>query len=115
MIVRSTITPARVKPRSRCLPILVGRSIETVSGGGAVHVIDAGRAGGIVGRRLGGGIVRIGALLDFLPVGLSGHRIFGEVTKIAIRLQSLQAVGILLFVGVIVVDRFAHLMEVVLQ
>src|SRR3954471_15826798 len=119
MMVMITMTAARVKPCcDRALPALVRCAIESIAGGLAVYVVDAG--GGVVGRcrRIGGDggwIGGIGSVLHFLPVGLAGHRILGDLAEIVLLLKGLQALGILLLIGVVVVDRFAHLEQVVAQ
>src|SRR5947209_2031958 len=118
MMVMMTMTPASVKPASVDLPALVRGSIESIAGGLAVYVVDA-RHGAV--RRCGGvgrhriGIGRIGRVLHFLPIRLAGERIFRNAAEVVFLRERLQALRVFLFVGVIVIDRFAHLEEVVAQ
>src|SRR5437867_9735077 len=117
MIVMMTITPARVNPRSPSLPGSVWRAIESGAGSGAMNVVNAGR-GDLRAVSAGVercGIVGIGRLLHFFPIRAPGHGVFRNFAKVVILLQRLQALGILLLVGVEVVDCFAHLEEVVAQ
>src|SRR3954447_26320228 len=118
MMVMMTITPARVKPDSLDLPALVRGSIESIAGGLAVYVVNAG-SGRVRGcRGIGRHRIRIGGIgrvLHFLPVGLARDRIFRNAAEVVLLRERLQSLGVLLLVGVIVVDRFAHLEEVVVQ
>src|SRR5258706_13014791 len=106
---RSPRDRATPQPRNRDSPALVRGAIESIAGGLTVYVVDAG--GGVVGSRcrIGRHRVRIGGIgsvLHLFPVGLAGHRVLGDVAQIVLLLERLQALGIFLLVGVVVVDRF---------
>src|SRR6202051_2108981 len=102
----------------RISPALVKGAVEPLAGSLAVYVVDA-RGGVVVLRgRIGGGRIRvrwIGSVLHFLPIGLSGDRVFGDVAQVVLLLQRLQALGVLLLVRVVVVERFPKFEEVVAQ
>src|SRR5258708_1793948 len=118
MIVMITMTPARVKPDWPDLPALERSPIESIAGRLAVYFVNARnrvfcRCRGI-GRhriRVGG----VGRVLHFLPVRLARDRILRNGAEVMIMRKRLKAFGIFLFVRVVVVDRFAHLEQVVAQ
>src|SRR5438270_8456258 len=107
MMVMITRTPASVKPDSLDLPALVRSAIESIAGSLAVYVVDAGndvfRRRGRIGRN-GVRVRRIGRVLHFLPVRLHRDGILGHGAEVVLLRERLQAFGILLFVGVVVVD-----------
>src|SRR5438477_8129214 len=88
----------------------------------AVDVVDArlapaggvGGGGGLVERRAAG-VGRVGCGGDLLPIGLHGDGILGNVAQVLRRLQLVEVLRVLLFVGVVVVDGLAHFEQVVAQ
>src|SRR6266540_4835358 len=106
-----TISAASVKPCSLRLPRVERRSIESIPGSLALYVDDARLAGGAEGgridrhrRRVAGAAGRVGRGLHFLPIRLLRERVLRDIAQVVVRLQRGQAVGILLLVGVVVVD-----------
>src|SRR5438105_2383635 len=132
MIVRMTIKPASVKPRSDSVedrrPRLSGQAWRLFSTGRlqipiihmvqrlpdrfALYVEDAWSLIGVVGIRVGGFIGVLRVVLDLLPIGLLRDRIGRDLAQV-IGNELVEIVWIALLVGVEVVDRFAHLREVV--
>src|SRR3954471_14916754 len=105
-------------PRDRVLPALVRSAIESIAGSLGVYVVDAG--GGVLrcGGRISGyriRIGRIGSVLHFFPIRPAGDRVLRDVAQVMLLLERLEALRVLLLVGVVVVDRLAHLEEVVAE
>src|SRR5581483_6183142 len=119
MIVRMTRTPASVKPCSLLRSQLVVRHIvERLSLGLALHIDDAAAALIVCLLRLGwlgrGIVLGAGLILNRVPVRGLRDGIGGDPAEV-MRNEILQIAGKLLLVGVVVVDRLAHLMQISAQ
>src|SRR6185369_11346248 len=82
----------------------------------ALHVDDPGRRA-FIARFLGfggigsGGVFGAGLVLHGLPIGVLGDRIGRDLAQV-VRHELVQIAGELLLVGVVVVDRLPHLVQI---